>query len=401
MAALKIVGGIYKETCVQPLWNAIYGSAGRAAAAVAYLVPGAVELHAYVAPEIAAEASYLALDCDATLFAASADHAISFSYLHPLSTPIIRPALAEITRHAAIHVSGDVVLRYGMLEGDAIVDAKTAIYDPQSAFGAVEFSANGSKAERLAVVMNRAEAYAMTGETDPERAARKLINDSAAAVVIVKLGSSGALVVEPQGHELIPAYQSKRVWKVGSGDVFSATFAALWGVRNMAAIEAAELASRATARYCETRSLPSPSPDDLRAANYAPVKPGHGTIYLAGPFFDLGQRWLIEESLSLLRELGASVFSPVHEVGPGPAEIVGPADIEGLERSDVVFAILNGMDSGTIFEIGYAVKKGIPVVALAQNVKDEDLKMIVGSGCDVVDDFVSALYRAVWQLPSL
>jgi hypothetical protein len=74
-------------------------------------------------------------------------------------------------------------------------------------------------------------------------------------------------------------------------------------------------------------------------------------------------------------------------------------DIEGLEASDVVFAILNGLDPGTIFEIGYAIKKAIPVVALAQNVKEEDLKMIVGTGCEVTDDFASGLYRAVWKLP--
>jgi hypothetical protein len=42
-----------------------------------------------------------------------------------------------------------------MLEGDGLVDADVAIYDPQSAFGAVSFEQNGSRAERLAVLMNR------------------------------------------------------------------------------------------------------------------------------------------------------------------------------------------------------------------------------------------------------
>ena len=130
-----------------------------------------------------------------------------------------------------------------------------------------------------------------------------------------------------------------------------------------------------------------------------PVAAGRGTIYLAGPFFDIAQRWLVEEARALLTDLGATVFSPVHEVGPGPAAVVAPEDIKGLEAADVVFAILNGLDPGTIFEAGYAVRKGIPVVGLAQNVKEEDLKMIVGSGCEITDDFASALYRAVWRLP--
>jgi nucleoside 2-deoxyribosyltransferase len=124
------------------------------------------------------------------------------------------------------------------------------------------------------------------------------------------------------------------------------------------------------------------------------------TVYLAGPFFDIGQRWLVEEANDYLLEMGANVFSPVHEVGPGPADIVAPEDIKGLERSDVVFAILNGMDPGTIFEVGYAVKKGIPVVGLAQNVRLEDLKMMEGTGCEIHSDFASAIYRAIWALPA-
>jgi nucleoside 2-deoxyribosyltransferase len=86
-------------------------------------------------------------------------------------------------------------------------------------------------------------------------------------------------------------------------------------------------------------------------------------------------------------------------VGPGPASVVAPEDIAGLEKSDVVFAVLSGLDTGTIFEVGYAIKKGMPVVGLAQNVKEEDLKMMEGTGCEIVDDFASGLYRAVWRLP--
>jgi hypothetical protein len=41
-----------------------------------------------------------------------------------------------------------------MLEGDGLVDADVAIYDSQSAFGAVSFEQNGSRAGRLAVIMN-------------------------------------------------------------------------------------------------------------------------------------------------------------------------------------------------------------------------------------------------------
>lgn len=397
--SLTIVGGVYGETCIEPAWDAVFGSAGRAAHAVETLVTGQVELVTYVAAEAATTVDDLAKRCGATLKSHPAKQFVSFSYLHPLATPAIYPPPALIEPAAAIRVKGDVVLRYGMMEGDAIIEADVAVYDPQSAFDPRPFSENGSRARRLALVLNRQEVQAMAGIDDPMLAARKLLESEGAEVIVLKRGSHGAVVVTASGEHQIPAYQTEYVWKVGSGDVFSATFAALWGCHGMSPDQAADLASRATANYVNTRHLPAPDVATLQALQMAPIKPGKGTIYLAGPFFDIGQRWLIEESFSLLKELGASVFSPVHEVGPGPANYVAPKDIEGLEGSDVVFAILNGLDPGTIFEIGYAIKKAIPVVALAQNVKEEDLKMIVGTGCEVTDDFASGLYRAVWKLP--
>ena len=148
------------------------------------------------------------------------------------------------------------------------------------------------------------------------------------------MGGDGALVMTVDQTERVPLYRTDRVWKLGSGDVFSATFAALWACKKMDALEAADLSSRATAAYCESRALPVPSVDALRKMECAPAQLGQGTIYLAGPFFDIGQRWLVEEARSLLSLFGARVFSPVHEVGPGPANVVAPEDIAGLEGAD-------------------------------------------------------------------
>jgi nucleoside 2-deoxyribosyltransferase len=396
---LSIVGGIYAERCTQPLWDAVYGSAGRAAQSIRNLVPGRVSIISYVSDELRGQAQHLASDCEADLTAIASRHAVSFDYLHPMSVPLIRPSPTRMFVHDPIKVTGDVVLRFGMLEGDAVVDARVAIYDPQSAFGAVAFKANGSRAGHVAVIMNRNEAHQMTGHAEPAAAAKSLINTGEAEVVVVKMGGKGALLTTRDGIHVIPAYRTNRVWKIGSGDVFSATFAALWGCDGMSPAIACDMASRAAAHYCDTRSLPTPSTAELAALAYEPVVPGSGVVYLAGPFFDLAQRWIIEEARTLLVSLGATVFSPIHEVGPGPASVVAPEDIAGLEKSDVVFAILSGLDTGTIFEVGYAVKKGIPVVGLAQNVKDEDLKMMEGTGCEIVDDFASGLYRAVWRLP--
>ena len=397
MSRLSIVGGVYRERCIEPLWDYVYGSAGRALAATSALVPG-TRLVTYVDEVTKPAAMTLASDCGGSLEAHETDRSICFDYLHPMAAPQITPPPGSTT-NPAIHVTDDVVLRYGMLEGDAIVDAKVAIYDPQSAYGASRFHANGSKAERLAIVLNQVEARSMTGIDDARAAAASLIAEGA-EVVVLKMGPSGALVLTNAGEQLVPLYKSASVFKIGSGDVFSSTFAALWGCLGYSPTEAADLASRATSYSCQARTLPPPAPSTLKGMDLQPLKPGAGTIYLAGPFFDLGQRWLVEEANDLLLSMGAKVFSPVHAVGAGPAHIVAPEDIKGLEESDVVFAILNGMDPGTIFEAGYAVKMGIPVIGLAQNVRPEDLKMLTGTGCEVHDDFASALYRAIWALPS-
>lgn len=99
-----------------------------------------------------------------------------------------------------------------------------------------------------------------------------------------------------------------------------------------------------------------------------------------------------------LLSMGVPVFSPLHDVGEGPGEIVAPLDLKGLDDCQAVLAVLNGSDAGTIFEIGYAVARGIPVVALAQNMRPEDVKMPAGSGCRIVGDVVSAIYHSVWAL---
>ena len=83
-------------------------------------------------------------------------------------------------------------------------------------------------------------------------------------------------------------------------------------------------------------------------------------------------------------------------MGLGNGEDVAPKDLEALEKSRAVFAIIDGLDTGTIFEAGYARAHAKPVVAFTQSTPPEPLKMIGGTGCEVVNDFVSAIHRVAW-----
>jgi len=69
-----------------------------------------------------------------------------------------------------------------------------------------------------------------------------------------------------------------------------------------------------------------------------------------------------------------------------------------LEAAQLVFAVIDGLDSGTLFEVGYAVKKQIPVLAYVENETKESVKMLEGTGCVLEKDFTSAIYKCFWLL---
>lgn len=393
MSSLSIVGGVYREHCDWPNWNQVYGSGGRAASAIPAFVDE-ITLYTYANDKTKKIFTPVAEMDNIRLELTKTEHMIRFDYIHTLSVPFITPAPAIICASPPIEVKAQAVLRFGMLEGSGKVIAGRCVYDPQSAFSPERFEKNGSQAETLAIVGNRKEIVALAGGgNDPLEAARSLLNSSS-SVVVVKEGVGGAKVVEKTGITSVPAFQSRSTFTIGSGDVFAAIFAAEWASKNSDAVEAARIASRAVAEFVETMALPIPPRVDMAELPEATVF--HGLVYLAGPFFSLGQRWLVDEARRCLLELGLSVFSPIHDIGTGPAERVGPADLEALDKCDRVFALLDGMDSGTLFEVGWARKAKKPVYGLAQSATEEELKMVVGSGCRVFDDFVTAIYHTAW-----
>ncbi len=388
--SLSVVGGVYHERCIWPDWNQVYGSAGRAAIAAVGHVSN-ISLTSYQQRNTELLRPLADLE-GVTVVATEPGPEISFRYVHSLSAPQIQPAPAILTRRPSLRVEAASVLRFGMLEGDAIVTADRCVYDPQSAFQPEAFAANGSTAKHLAIVGNRKEIVAMAGGgSDWEAAAKTLLKS--AEVVVVKLGVGGARVLYKGGQKHIPAYQTGQIFSVGSGDVFAAIFACEWASHGRGPVDAAMAASRAVAEYVDTMSLPiakglSELPEAIAV---------DGRVYLAGPFFNIGQRWLVDEARRALKELGLKVFSPIHDGGGGPGEKVGPADLEALKECDLVFALLDGMDSGTLFEVGWARAANKPVYALAQSASEEDLKMIIGSECRVFNDFVTALHHAAWR----
>lgn len=175
-----------------------------------------------------------------------------------------------------------------------------------------------------------------------------------------------------------------------------AAFSYAWAVRNLTPFEAATFASRSTADYVETRALPIMATCTGGQTREIAARTG-GRIYLAGPFREAGQRMLVDDARSQLHAFGMRVFSPIHDIGPGNAEIVVQQDLAAIRECDAVFAILNGSSPGTVFEVGYARALDKPVFCVTQNMRDVDLKLPRGAGAYLHEDYVSALFQIAWR----
>lgn len=108
-------------------------------------------------------------------------------------------------------------------------------------------------------------------------------------------------------------------------------------------------------------------------------------IYLASPFFDEEEIKRMEAVRDILREKGLDVFVPNEhqhkdlEFGSREwREATFNSDVKAIDLADAVVAINskgNYDDSGTMWEIGYAYAKGIPVVVV--NLTGETINLMI------------------------
>ncbi|MBS1774356.1 MAG: nucleoside 2-deoxyribosyltransferase [Bacteroidetes bacterium] len=393
---LNIIGGTYHEFCRDPYWDELYGSGLRAAHALSNSDVNII-YHTYSDSETFESLSVICNSINVQLNSQYIDRSASFIYEHPLAEPKIIHPMASVERNI---IEADNVLLYGMLENIPIIKAKKIVYDPQSPKNPIPFSSLNSAANELIYILNEDEVYSLVRSTDEDKIRDYFFNSENAKAVIVKCGPKGAIIIQPDKSDIqIPLFKTNHVWPIGTGDVFSAVFALLYLVQGKSIQEAAIQASRATASYVETVSLPiaweklSNYNDTIIIKNDPPKK-----VYLAGPFFTMSQRWIIEQFRNALLKIGLEVFSPFHDVGIGGADEVVALDIKGIDESDGMVAILDGLDSGTLFEIGYAKAKNKPVFVFVENEKQQALTMLEGTDCIFEKDFSTIVYKTMWEL---
>lgn len=385
-----VVGGSYSEGCIRPNDRRLRGSGLRAAIALRRVVPD-VLLETSVSESETVDFGAVTGAFGINAHVVPRDSPVTFNYFTPLSPPAIDGMDARLL--GPISAADDVVLRFGMLERDQQVDVScaTLVLDPQGETRALPIGE--PRYERLAIVANEREIRRLGGSVDTTRAAGVLLETTKAQAIVVKSGARGVRVLTSQGEALVGPRPTQVVHPIGSGDVFSASFAWAFGVNGADAVEAARVASAYTSEV--VRSLDEPALTDEPALALAEFGE-EPTVYLASPFFGLGQEWLVDLVQHALVELGAAPFSPLHDVGRGGPE-VAQKDLDGVDRSAAVLALVDGLDVGTIFEIGYAVRCGKPVVAYLDPQRSEDLTMLLGSGVEITDDLSTAVYRSIWR----
>ena len=377
-----IAGGCYREICERPKWSAFFGSGVRAAAALAGVTPH-VELYTYCHPERTTGLDDIR-DRGVIVHALPSANEIAFAYLHPLSCPGVAPNISNIASEEPIICRGDVVLRFGILEGDAVVHGDRVIYDPQTVDKVAPFNKNHSSAKSLAIVLNASELRASVPHETIANAAKSIMLRDNADVAIVKCGAKGAAVLE-KGKSLtwVPAFRTPQVFKIGSGDIFSATFAHYWGVEERPAIDAAMLASQSTSAYCSSRELPIPNKGALPEFPPASCKDRLG-ICIIGAKNTLANHWLLEEALWCLKALGCRAH--ILEIECGYLN-----SLPSGTNSTLILADTLEENGAKCIEAVAACE--MPSVILRER---EQLSVTPESTVATTNDFTTAIYWTAW-----
>ena len=101
-------------------------------------------------------------------------------------------------------------------------------------------------------------------------------------------------------------------------------------------------------------------------------------VYAAGPFFNPSQLATMEEVETVLYDAGVDVFQPRNgaasakklnkDIGAGKDPDpktryqVYRDNVDNIDDADLIVAVIDDRDIGTIFEIGYAAKANVPII---------------------------------------
>ncbi|MGE3993041.1 nucleoside 2-deoxyribosyltransferase [Pseudorhodoplanes sp.] len=384
-----IVGGSYNEFCDWPEWNRILGPGGRAALAVSSVSPGSV-LHTCAPADWAADinASMAAAGIEAHIRTTA--EKIAFVYKHPLTKPpAMEPVSPSATMLGPLDVEGDTVLAFGLIEGEVRVSADRAVFELSSN---LDKSITRKNVKSLALICTKNDLPdVFTPGADVRDPVTNILSANNADLMVVRGELGGAALFMGDTRHDVPAYISDKWFKIGAGNVFCAMFAHYWGEKKLQPDVAADLASRSAAFYAGALVLPMVGPDELPTMDsFDPA--AVGKVFIASPCLSMAQQWLLDQAISGLENLGAGVVSP-YDLGVDWST-KNDIDIAAvLDGCNAVLVLADGADLPSVFAVGLAQVRRLPIVVLAESSIARKLDLWEGTDCEVANDFASAVYR--------
>jgi len=398
---VKIIGGTYREIDIDTITHNIFGSGLRAVnfflensgQEISYYTVGnkLIESHLENFKNVYPKFNYKV---------SNSNQVLTFKYDFATDEPRIYPNPRILKDKPTIEVSNGNIICFGMLDAEFCINAQKVVYDPQTGINPAKFSDYG-KTEELIYIVNHGEAKSISNQIELEGILSFFFDEEKVKAVIIKDGPHGARLYESKSNFYhIPAYKTKNVYKIGSGDVFTSSFAFFWFNQKYTIRESALRASKSTAIFCNSMTYKLP---DLNFSNFdfeiQPLKDLNiKQVYLAAPIFSLSDVILIDKIRESLLGFGIKVFSPYHDIGYGDDKEITEKDLEGIDNSDIIFSVLDGLDSGTLIELGYAMSKGKKIIGYHRTINSDSLLMLKTADIEFFDNLTTALYQVIWNV---
>jgi Sugar kinases, ribokinase family len=256
------------------------------------------------------------------------------------------------------------------------------------------------------LLVNEEEALLLSESTDINESIKSLRN-MGPKYTIIKRGHKGCILVDRDKITEIPAYKSNVVCTLGSGDAFGGALAATL-IETGDIEHSVQIGNCVAANFIESLTVETVvdkvavEKDIHIREKFLAVENLPKKIYLAGPFFSNQEVQWVELVSDRLENAKFTVLSPSRENGIINRETridqrknIFQSDIDLLNSSDLVVALLDHDDPGTCFEIGYAFGKGIPVLGLKTS--QTELNNMIQFGCVQIIENIEDLIRVLYE----
>jgi len=395
---INVIGGTYREIDFDDVSMEIFGSGFRCTKfllenknRVNFITSGNSETKQFLT-ENQKVYPQLSFECH------EYDKLITFEYGFSLDEPSIFPSLLNISKTEEWKFRGGDVIAFGMVESEYGIECQRAVYDPQTSIKPKRFCEIG-RTEELVYIINRNEAYSLASSKDIEKIKMYFFKEENVKAFIIKDGPYGATLYTESEEFIIPCYVTENVFKIGSGDIFTGSFGFYWMSKKLSLKESAFLAAKSTALYCDKKAYVDYTNDfkfpyqEFKATNLS-----NKQVYLASPFFALSELILVDKIRKALLSFGVKVFSPFHDIGLGEEEAIAKKDIEGINNSEVIFMVLDNLDSGTLIESGFSMASGKTIIGYHRTCDEKKLLMLKPGDFKTYNNLTTALYHTIWSL---